>query len=63
MSELILACDRIEQLTQEQEIQDREMLDLSQQLTQKEEEILKLMETRDNYKDEIGLLLRRLNWR
>ena len=63
MSELTLACDRIEKLTQEQEIQDREMLDLSQQLTQKEEEILKLMETRDNYKDEIGLLLRRLNWR
>ena len=40
MSELTLACDRIEKLTQEQEIQDREMLDLSQQLTQKEEEIL-----------------------
>ena len=42
MSELTMACDRIEQLTQEQEIQDREMLDLSQQLTQKEEEIFEL---------------------
>ena len=58
-----MACDRIDSLLLDQEMQDREMLDLSQQLGEYEEEIEKLTEERDKYRDEIGLLLRRLNWR
>ena len=63
MQEVAMACDRIDSLLLDQEMQDREMLDLSQQLGDYEEEIEKLTEERDKYRDEIGLLLRRLNWR
>ena len=63
MQEVAMACDRIDSLLLDQEMQDREMLDMSQQLGEYEEEIEKLTEERDKYKDEIGLLLRRLNWR
>ena len=63
MQEVAMACDRIDSLLLDQEMQDREMLDLSQQLGEYEEEIEKLTEERDKYRDEIGLLLRRLNWR
>ena len=63
MQEIAMACDRIDRLWLDQEIQDREMLDLSQQLGEYEEEIVSLKEERDRYRDEIGLLLRRLNWR
>ena len=63
MQEIAMAGDRIDRLWLDQEIQDREMLDLSQQLSEYEEEIVNLTEERDRYRDEIGLLLRRLNWR
>ena len=63
MQEIAMAGDRIDRLWLDQEIQDREMLDLSQQLSEYEEEIFNLTEERDRYRDEIGLLLRRLNWR
>ena len=63
MQEVAMACDRIDSLLLDQEMQDREMLDMSQQLGEYEEEIENLTEERDKYKDEIGLLLRRLNWR
>ena len=63
MQEVAMACDRIDSLLLDQEMQDREMLDMSQQLGEYEEEIENLTEERNKYKDEIGLLLRRLNWR
>ena len=63
IQEIAMAGDRIDRLWLDQEIQDREMLDLSQQLSEYEEEIVNLTEERDRYRDEIGLLLRRLNWR
>ena len=63
LQNLAMACDRMDRLLLDQEIQDREMLDLSQQLSEYEEEIVTLTEDRDRYRDEIGLLLRRLNWR
>ena len=63
IQEIAMAGDRIDRLWLDQEIQDREMLDLSQPLSEYEEEIVNLTEERDRYRDEIGLLLRRLNWK